>query len=691
MAMIDPEQIDRADNNFQFYKPLDHSEKQIRLLRLAASNDEDDVQLWGILEIVSLVSTPLPQYETLSYCWGDMKDTKTIEILQEASEYGGEAGQQLAITNNLARALQRIRFKDRPRTLWIDAICINQNDPVERALQVNFMQSVYKNAEKTVVWLGEGDETVGPALNLMVRIVRKIAHFDEPALEQNDHHESSIAQELGSHFLDLKAPGNLVSSTSDLPPADSTSWTALARLLSRPWFTRVWVLQEVAVSRQATVYCGEHELDWSAFGLAAAWLSRNNILAQTGSEGFRATDNVTLMFLFANPEVLRRQGSDPLALLWMMKDYDATDARDKLFASLGLIYNDDSESRWPHLLKPNYTKTTEDVYRDLVIHLLRENQNLDVLSMVQPHRASVQAPSEIHGGIFAFHLQNLPIPVEFPSWIPRWEYGYGGGNSGPLGLFPDPPAGIRPLYQASAALGLRPVSLESQANPGSLLVRGLKLDRITSLTELIWANYVDLDLNSQPSIGSPARSHRNTLRQVWTRYQNLLLAYPMGDDPMAVLRLLMVANRTRMKARADEDPTSEADFAAYLHEIGFDMKSESIPRDYQKRYADLHQTGVGDARRYSRDLVHSCSARKLFATSLGYMGLCHNGAREGDIVVMLFGGKVLYVLRPNGRTAGGGSQTWTFLGEAYVHGLMDGGALSMQRAFKEPSEVFDLR
>jgi hypothetical protein len=84
---------------------------------------------------------------------------------------------------------------------------------------------------------------------------------------------------------------------------------------------------------------------------------------------------------------------------------------------------------------------------------------------------------------------------------------------------------------------------------------------------------VDLDSPPLPTIGSIACSGRNPLWQTWNTYQRELSTYPSGEDAMTVLRLLLVANRTRMKQRADEDPMSEADFAAYIQAIGWDTGS----------------------------------------------------------------------------------------------------------------------
>ena len=105
-----------------------------------------------------------------------------------------------------------------------------------------------------------------------------------------------------------------------------------------------------------------------ALGLAAAWLSRNNVLSQTGEEGFRYADNVSLRFRFTSPEVMDKLDISLLALLWLVKDYDSTDARDKVFATLGLMFNGDVGREIPQLLKPDYSKTTKQVYQDVAKH-----------------------------------------------------------------------------------------------------------------------------------------------------------------------------------------------------------------------------------------------------------------------------------------------------------------------------------
>ena len=141
-------------------------------------------------------------------------------------------------------------------------MCINQNDTLERSHQVSFMQSVYSSAEQTLIWLGEDDGTVEMALTSAVQIVMKMTHLDQstqPNVSNNE--QPAVVRDIIDGLRSMNRPGNLVSQSPDLPRSDDQAWKALARFLSRPWFTRVWVIQEIAMSQQAMTHVGDHSLD----------------------------------------------------------------------------------------------------------------------------------------------------------------------------------------------------------------------------------------------------------------------------------------------------------------------------------------------------------------------------------------------------------------------------------------------
>ncbi|KAK1719172.1 heterokaryon incompatibility protein-domain-containing protein, partial [Colletotrichum lupini] len=130
------------------YEPL--FARKIRLLKLLKGNYNDPIRVE--LQVADL--TIKPEYEALSYTWADeKKDSSRCEKI-----YIGERWDILLVTENCFNALRRLRFSYRSRRLWVDAICINQNDAGERSHQVGMMQSIYATATRVLIYLGENSK-----------------------------------------------------------------------------------------------------------------------------------------------------------------------------------------------------------------------------------------------------------------------------------------------------------------------------------------------------------------------------------------------------------------------------------------------------------------------------------------------------------------------------------------------------
>ena len=136
---------------------------------------------------------------------------------------------------NLASALKQLRYRDRPRYLWIDAICINQDDNNERNVQVALMGGIYSGASEVCVWLGDAGDYSDLALSFVSRVVN-LDDFDRLVADPRTPHE----------------------------------WTALSDLMKREWFSRRWVVQEIALAKSARLYCGGFSADWSDFAVAVS-------------------------------------------------------------------------------------------------------------------------------------------------------------------------------------------------------------------------------------------------------------------------------------------------------------------------------------------------------------------------------------------------------------------------------------
>ena len=124
------------------------SSTAIRLVNLEGGIAEDTLRC----NIITTTLEAQSVYEALSYVWGDENDKPTIQIGTQHED------RQLCITKNLAAALRRLRYPSSLRVLWIDSICINQNDIEEKNLQVPLMGEIYRQASRVLVWLGDGPD-----------------------------------------------------------------------------------------------------------------------------------------------------------------------------------------------------------------------------------------------------------------------------------------------------------------------------------------------------------------------------------------------------------------------------------------------------------------------------------------------------------------------------------------------------
>lgn len=162
----------------------------------------------------ALLSSEL-QYEALSYCWGSSRSHYRVIC----------NGQGILVTENLQAALFRLRLPNGRRTLWIDAISINQEDVAERNSQVSLMREIYQTASHAIVWLGEEDKQTASGFAL----AKRLAEGSKRRQEQGDDSRLELPMSFKNIFY------------GDLPNAYHPSWSAFSRIFERPWFHRVWV------------------------------------------------------------------------------------------------------------------------------------------------------------------------------------------------------------------------------------------------------------------------------------------------------------------------------------------------------------------------------------------------------------------------------------------------------------------
>jgi hypothetical protein len=320
------------------YRPLRYHDS-VRILLLKPSLAGDD-PIHCTLSTYRLSNLGL-KYEPVSYTWGDCSDLVDIYI-------GGNRA-SLSVTRHCFNALKSLRLSNTPRLLWIDAICINQRDDVERSAQVQIMDQVYAKGFKTLVYLGE-------ATSGTERL------FDE--LEKAD---------MG---LEMPIPGPEIVEQ-------------LEELLERPWFRRVWVLQEAFLNTSRLVMCGRRLASWDALS-ACLFGFRNTLVTKAtlpavvyfAEEGWLSDLSCGSVWL------------DLFNLLNRTRALLATDPRDKIFALKALLWRDQD------VLNPliDYRCNVTDLLADVARQIL-DTVGLVLLDAIrEPHRQAMA------------------------SWIPDWTH-----------------------------------------------------------------------------------------------------------------------------------------------------------------------------------------------------------------------------------------------------------------------------
>jgi hypothetical protein len=328
------------------YKPLQNDE--IRLITLHAGSIT--APLSCSIHPVSLGSYPI--YTALSYTWGD--ETKVRPILIDGHDFD--------VTHNLFDALHALRCEHSDKTMWIDAIAINQKDVSERNREVLRMRDIYSLAQNVEVWLGQASDDDQAAMEL----VRKLAAEVEDPEDMLAHGLQHVHIDTWQDFFEACTPATI---------------HALNGLFNRPWWTRVWVVQELSLAKQekALIVCGASSVPWTSFLIAAyaieeCWFIMNAVMKKEFPDaklsGFQNGIRMAQC---------RHVGpGDPkfhlLELLHQHRDCEATNKRDYLYGLLGL--SGDGE----HLgIVADYDLTPEEVFIDLFMKHVTATGSLDML------------------------------------------------------------------------------------------------------------------------------------------------------------------------------------------------------------------------------------------------------------------------------------------------------------------------
>ncbi|KAK8099024.1 uncharacterized protein PG998_012265 [Apiospora kogelbergensis] len=315
------------------YRPLKDSE--IRLLTLHPGEETDEiciglrhVELQDNVPLIRSDDKPSIEYEALSYTWGTSISGQYVLVNagNGDDDSNGSSQRVMAITDNLAVALRRLRNVVTAKTLWVDALCINQSDNTEKSIQVRRMGAVYRSAARVIVWLGpERDESALVMQLFEFTAARANVNWTTLVYTLNDNYVAEVSMEFGMG-----------------PYAFSAH---VESLLGREWFKRVWVRQEVFLARQAVVLCGASEVGWDDFKNAA-------------------------MALACKLSSLTYWSELSLAL----QGTECSNPRDRVYGMLALMYSDKVG-----LPDVDYSLCTAKVYTAVAAQYFQRSTNADLL------------------------------------------------------------------------------------------------------------------------------------------------------------------------------------------------------------------------------------------------------------------------------------------------------------------------
>ncbi len=616
------------------------SEGRIRLVHVHPAAELSD-PISCHLEYVNLSNAP--QFEALSYVWGSPVGTIPIECMDS----------RLLITPNLQVALRRLRHVDHDRVFWIDAVCINQQDPLERNGQVKMMRQIYEKACEVLVWLGEQ-----PVLSM--------TNADETTLTL------SLAYKIAQHHIATSAP--IFADVVDLPSLDEElsclesipemAAQALHSLIAYPWFTRMWIIQEAAVNKNTMVVCGEDRIEWGKFENVVQIMS-NRVESELRHVQMRDIRRCQALVSVKNivhdvdfPEgdgravdVGDQQGRTSLSsLLAFSQLFAATDPRDKIYALLGLAHDVVAGNAD---LQPNYDLPVAEIYRKFARFIIKKERRLDIL-----HRTGVRRS------------------LAMPSWVPDWSVET---NEGKL-----PFDGFDDWYPHSESDGEERgdqshIILEETAEPDLLILHGKAFGRIKCAgPELV--------------MRSGSSSFKDDFADVGPQWEKLAAREAGGAPDARKLRKYLETITARRQKRQGVNWKKDG-FVTWYHQYGsklFKAPTEELKyaedgfwgewkhcfrKSRLKRWlqsvvscskisssqsSDSDSSATEDSddwsyeappmeetvRECTNQVEEACYGRKFIVTSNGKMGLAPFRAEVGDLLVYFPGSSLPFVVRP---------------------------------------------
>jgi len=614
--------------------PLQSGE-DTRMIRVPPGQFNDDIQI--SLYPVSLSDRSL-KFQALSYVWGDPGSTERISC----------NGQLLKVTVNLGKALRHLRSETDDLVLWADAVCINQNDSAEKGRQVANMGRIYSDAKKVLVWLGRDRN------NAAIETVR-------------------WAQEMAKEYRRWK--GSIFESGNyhkTVPEAVLQGVPGFMDLLNRPWFTRVWTFQELALSRQAEFVCGMARIAYEdvldAYNLIST--KYQGIVAGRSLKPapYRISTSASSTLFVRDKKRTLREGlwmqNRPFPfLIRLLTRHAATNPLDRVYALLGL-----ADPAIQKLLEPDYNLSSNELWIKVTRAIIGAEKDLSVLENVDVYGQDPTLPS----WVLEITKSNTP-PLSFKNRRDIRRYRVNGAAFKPPVKLKEEPLEQLTLhgYPIDEIISVHELvrvvdTLNSRNTPknpkaGVIAVRELYMTIKENSTTL---KYESEDLISDiirtlaaDYLPATRMIDEHALRQRYPAHFDIIKSGDRRDAHMKTLYRRVFENTTHKPSDAnDQGKAQSLTNAKSLLKTGLFHSNLSLSNEQ-------HDALVLEVLKTIAQVAHH---KLLFITAGGRLGLGSCTSKVGDQVYSLLGGNTPFVLRPSK------DGVFQFVGECYVHGIMDG-------------------
>ncbi|KAL9045627.1 MAG: hypothetical protein Q9214_001357 [Letrouitia sp. 1 TL-2023] len=477
----------------------------------------------------------------------------------------------------------------------------------------------------------------------------------------------------------------------------------LIEVLERPWFQRIWVLQEVAVSKRTVLQLSNAVLDWETLAIGCIVSRRLTLMS---SSKMSMSPNISPILEITNLRRLVHLQKKPpaLSLVNRYRKWNATDPRDKIYAFYGLATAEMEQLG----IAPDYHRSIQDTYSLFAEAVLQQYRGSHLLSYAHKEQSSPSA-----------------------SWIPNWA------DTKFQSVVAEDHEMSRLLESSKSgegrfsAAGSSEVMFSMSSTPGSLAMRGFAVAQIERVGDLLQIPSDDQIEDLKEASDSVAVTHQMRflqsnaeVLQKWEEMAGISGSKKSKANDLTAYRRVMTLGRTPTGASENESERAFQEwrdsvrkvFIAFetAADLGFDIKTQDSkdwadwmnalvtdPLEEKGFWKTLHGVGKAakDAKIWLRVKpllklarlgtsvllrgqffqaghllmnpmameVQNLVGRRLAWTTMNHLALVPAGTNVGDSVVLLAGGAVPYVFQAK-------DDVWELLGDAYVHGLMHGEA-----------------